>query len=295
MTNNVLQRDTIAGMDEYTFGDPRLPARFWAKVEQTSTCWLWKACLDASGYGSFRANGRGNRAHRFAYEALVGPIPAGLVTDHLCRVRNCVNPAHLEPVTNAENVLRGEADAARNARKTQCDFGHPFDESNTIHLAGHRACKKCRNRYQNERRKRNLARKAAERGDDLLICVYCGRTGRRGFVISSGNGDGRDTYACSATPACDRRQRSIEHVASLAGSAVVVGDRQCEHGHTTAHELHPTPWEWTYCRGPAGVAEPTKPETCEHGSTMPHVDKSWLSDEVIDCPGPVSAEPIKED
>lgn len=75
-------------------------------------CWLWQGALNTKGYAVLSVGGRGGRrhyAHRLSYEIHVGPIPAGLQIDHLCRVRRCVNPAHLEPVTNRENVLRGIA------------------------------------------------------------------------------------------------------------------------------------------------------------------------------------------
>jgi hypothetical protein len=85
--------------------------RFLAKVEPTLLCWKWLGAVGSSGFGVFHA-GPGRRlalAHRYAYEAFVGPIPAGLVLDHLCSNRRCVNPAHLEPVSYAENVRRGRA------------------------------------------------------------------------------------------------------------------------------------------------------------------------------------------
>lgn len=79
--------------------------RFWAKVEKTETCWLWTACKFSNGYGQFqRVDGGTKVAHRIAYELLVGDIPEGLVLDHVCHVRTCVNPAHLRPVTNKQNV-----------------------------------------------------------------------------------------------------------------------------------------------------------------------------------------------
>lgn len=85
--------------------------RFWAKVERTADCWEWQGSRDRGGYGSFNALGvRGSPtvlAHRWAYEALVGPIPEGLVIDHLCENPPCCNPAHMEPVTVAENTRRG--------------------------------------------------------------------------------------------------------------------------------------------------------------------------------------------
>lgn len=79
--------------------------------EPNSGCWLWLASLRANGYGQVGRGGRGSGmelAHRAAYNLYVGPIPDGLVLDHLCRVRACVNPAHLEPVTNTENLRRGD-------------------------------------------------------------------------------------------------------------------------------------------------------------------------------------------
>ncbi len=70
-------------------------------------CWRWTGSVTPQGYGMFAFSDEGKRAHRVMYELLVGPIPEGLTLDHLCRVRHCVNPEHLEPVTLAENVRRG--------------------------------------------------------------------------------------------------------------------------------------------------------------------------------------------
>lgn len=85
------------------------PTRFWAKVEKTNGCWLWTGGT-ARGYGQFRlGGGRGSknvRAHRYAYELLVGPIPAGLEIDHTCENKLCVRPDHLEPVTKKVNLER---------------------------------------------------------------------------------------------------------------------------------------------------------------------------------------------
>ena len=89
------------------------PERFWEKVDKAGQdeCWLWTANKTApNGHGRFLGPGGQVMAHRFAYELLVGPIPEGLVIDHLCRVRLCVNPAHLEPVTAEENIRRGWRD-----------------------------------------------------------------------------------------------------------------------------------------------------------------------------------------
>ena len=106
-----------------SFGDPRLPARFWAKVRTGSipahrpdlgSCWQWTAARFVGGYGLFHVGSRidGSArpayAHRFAYEVLIGPIPKPLEPDHLCRNRACVCPTHLEPVTRAVNTQRGD-------------------------------------------------------------------------------------------------------------------------------------------------------------------------------------------
>jgi hypothetical protein len=126
-------------------GNRRVPVadRFWPNVDQTADCWLWRGAVGYDGYGRTSDLQRRMMAHRVAYEMLVGPIPAGLVLDHLCRVRHCVNPAHLEPVTQRENIRRGAGLAARNASKTHCPRNHPYDEANTAYRQGYRHCRAC--------------------------------------------------------------------------------------------------------------------------------------------------------
>lgn len=113
--------------------------------EPNSGCWLWLGCLDKDGYGWF-SGGVSRRAHRTSYEVLVGPIPPGLVPDHVCRVRSCVNPRHLELVTRRTNTLRGVTRAATNASKTHCSAGHEYSEANTYverSCNGKRHCRRC--------------------------------------------------------------------------------------------------------------------------------------------------------
>lgn len=110
--------------------------RFWSKVNKTETCWLWTDALDGCGYGRMAMGSRTTTtyrvsAHRYAYELLVGDIPEGLELDHLCRVRHCVNPDHLEPVTHLVNIMRGESPVSHNGEKTHCPQGHEYSEENT--------------------------------------------------------------------------------------------------------------------------------------------------------------------
>lgn len=100
-----------------------LPAAFHGRLEFTSGgCWVFLGATQTRGYGSVAiGGGRSGLAHRVAYEALVGPIPAGLTLDHLCEVKRCVNPTHLEPVTRAENVRRH---AERHRGSHYCDQLH---------------------------------------------------------------------------------------------------------------------------------------------------------------------------
>jgi len=112
-------------------------------------CWVWR-WASSGGYGQVTINGRRLLTHRAAYELLIGPIPAGLVIDHLCKNPGCVNPAHLEPVTQRENVLRGLSPSALCAVKTECPQGHPYDEKNTITRKGYRYCRTCQRAWQAE-------------------------------------------------------------------------------------------------------------------------------------------------
>ena len=115
--------------------------RFWAKVDRDDPagCWLWTAGATGRGYGAFKFDDRQEPAHRIAYRLMVGPIADDMTLDHLCRVRRCVNPAHLEVVSRGENVLRVIGPSATNARKTRAACGHPFD----MFSGGKRRCRHC--------------------------------------------------------------------------------------------------------------------------------------------------------
>lgn len=128
-----------------------LEERFWAKVDKTSTCWIWTASCRKGGYGQFWNGSRLVQAHRFSYELEFGSIPHGWVIDHVwlrgCLDPRCVNPGHLEAVTRAENTRRGTCgDIGRymQRQKTYCKHGHPFSGDNLrIAVSGQRICRAC--------------------------------------------------------------------------------------------------------------------------------------------------------
>jgi len=114
------------------------------RITKTENCWIWNGHL-VSGYAYVRFKDKSRRVHRVVYEALKGPIPDGLVLDHLCRNPACVNPDHLEPVTQQTNVLRGNGIPVQNAQKTHCKYGHPLFGPNLWYnvKAGERQCRTC--------------------------------------------------------------------------------------------------------------------------------------------------------
>lgn len=126
-----------------------LPARIREKIapEPNTGCWLWDACTFKMGYACFYTGEKpGGRvvAHRRVYELLKGRVPSNLTLDHLCRVRSCVNPDHLEPVTRGENVLRGEGIPAQRSRQTHCIRGHELSGANLrLRPNGYRNCRAC--------------------------------------------------------------------------------------------------------------------------------------------------------
>jgi hypothetical protein len=122
-------------------------------------CWLWQGPFHRSGYGEMGAFGVKMKAHRVAWTVFSGPIPHGLDIDHLCRNRSCVFFEHLEPVTHAENMARGNA-GLKWAIRTHCKNGHPFDDENTYERGDSgRGCRQCRRERtrRSQIRRRGLA------------------------------------------------------------------------------------------------------------------------------------------
>ena len=120
--------------------------------EPNTGCWLWLTTLDRDGYGKINYRKRTLRAHRFIYERLRGPIPSNLELDHMCRVRCCVNPDHLEPVAGRENLRRGNSPSSAAARQTHCIHGHEFNFENTRignnYKGSFRQCRACETQRQ---------------------------------------------------------------------------------------------------------------------------------------------------
>lgn len=130
-----------------------LEVRFWNKVNKTKDCWLWTSTLNNGGYGTISRKGRLQLAHRVSYELNKSEIPAGLVIDHLCSVTACVNPEHLEAVTQKENLKRG----LHRKPLEYCARGHRLTQDNRYNrIEGgrlHSQCRRCRlDRKRNQRK-----------------------------------------------------------------------------------------------------------------------------------------------
>lgn len=119
--------------------------RFWSKVSKTGECWLWIGSLNNNGYGQMRINTRSHLAHRLSYELTYGKISKGLVVNHLCEMPNCVNPKHLEAITQLENVHKGRASRSKpHKQRAYCKNGHSMVPENVYIYKNNRACRECR-------------------------------------------------------------------------------------------------------------------------------------------------------
>ena len=128
--------------------------RFWSLVDRSGgpdSCWLWLGSSNAAGYGQFHWKAVRGLAHRYSYGITFGKVPINLELDHLCRVRPCVNPQHLEPVTHKENSRRGIGGLG-NKIKTHCPSGHVYSIENTYGWGGRRYCRACMNLANRKRR-----------------------------------------------------------------------------------------------------------------------------------------------
>lgn len=129
--------------------------------EPNSGCWLWTGAISSWGYGNATINHRPVSAHRASYMVHVGDIPETLVLDHLCRNRACINPDHLEPVSQQENILRGRAPAILTHLSKQCGRGHPMEGDNLLKNGSRFQCRTCtrmKERQRDRKKRQNRLR-----------------------------------------------------------------------------------------------------------------------------------------
>lgn len=134
-----------------------LPSWFWDRYDRTGDCWLFKGVPNKYGYATIKTDGHHSvYGHRAAYEELVGSIPDGFQIDHLCKVRICANPDHLEAVPQWENIYRGNGVAVQKMKQTHCIHGHEFTPENTIVRKDRPTTRECREcgRISSRERKR---------------------------------------------------------------------------------------------------------------------------------------------
>jgi hypothetical protein len=152
----VMPEDGSEYLDCYTADQMRAYA---IKALATTPCIQWPGNITLEGYGRMMVRGgKCIRAHVASWERTYGAIPDGMVLDHLCRNRSCINPLHMEPVSSRENTLRGIGPSAVNAFKTHCKMGHPFSGDNLgVTKRGRRYCRTCQRGYDKQWRNNRAA------------------------------------------------------------------------------------------------------------------------------------------
>lgn len=149
-------------------------ARFWARVDKSGECWIWKGSITVRGYGQVYIDGGMFKPHRVAWTLTNRPILGGLPLDHLCRNHGCVNPSHLDAVPHKENVRRGESPTAANSAKSHCAQGHDYTPDNTkVNRWNRRRCMTCYANGLEKRKAQRLARGARPRRVRPQ-CAICG-------------------------------------------------------------------------------------------------------------------------
>lgn len=158
-----------------SLNDPTWGPDLWSYVDgRPDGCWLWTGAR-TSGYGFYsRSNWNTTRAHRLTFMWVNGPIKHGRVIDHLCRVTACVNPAHLEAITDRENILRGVGSPAQNAVADTCKNGHPLSGENLIPYYLERGERQCRLCMRERSRVRHFKRESES--PDADTCPACARS-----------------------------------------------------------------------------------------------------------------------
>lgn len=190
-------------------------------VRDPDDCWLWRASHTAKGYAQFYcehggvAGKRVTTGHRAAYEHFVGPVPEGLVLDHeACSNRGCVNPYHLAPKTHRANILRGVGASARNAAKTHCPAGHPYNAENTLCSRKGRQCRACQREHSAAYYRRRVPWEVGIPPGERTHCPQ-GHEYTPGNTLRKASG-GRRCRACNAAQCRARHQRHKEEVLQYA-------------------------------------------------------------------------------